>query len=59
MQEFLAKIESGVEESLAHWDNDVANRESIFDDVTDFPKSANITKAFRRLEQFAQVLDNK
>ncbi|MCJ0604787.1 polysaccharide lyase family 8 super-sandwich domain-containing protein [Enterococcus cecorum] len=59
MQEFLAKIESGVEESLAHWDNDVANRESIFDDVTDFTKSANITKAFRRLEQFAQVLDNK
>ena len=59
MQEFLAKIESGVEESLAHWDNDGANRESIFDDVTDFTKSANITKAFRRLEQFAQVLDNK
>ena len=59
MQEFLAKIESGVEESLAHWDNDVANRESIFDDVTDFTKSANITKTYRRLEQFAQVLDNK
>ncbi|CAI3375055.1 polysaccharide lyase family 8 super-sandwich domain-containing protein [Enterococcus cecorum] len=59
MQEFLAKIESGVEESLAHWDDDVANRESIFDDVTDFTKSANITKTYRRLEQFAQVLDNK
>ena len=59
MQEFLAKIESGVDESLAHWDNDVANRESIFDDVTDFTKSANITKTYRRLEQFAQVLDNK
>ena len=59
MQEFLAKIESGVEESLAHWDNDVANRESIFDDVTDFTKSANITTTYRRLEQFAQVLDNK
>ncbi|MCJ0537643.1 polysaccharide lyase family 8 super-sandwich domain-containing protein [Enterococcus cecorum] len=59
MQEFLAKIESGVEESLAHWDNDVTNRESIFDDVTDFTKSANITTTYRRLEQFAQVLDNK
>ena len=59
MQEFLAKIESGVEESLAHWDDDVANRESIFDDVTDFTKSENITKTYRRLEQFAQVLDNK
>ena len=59
MQEFLSKIESGVEESLAHWDNDVANRESIFDDVTDFTKSANIATTYRRLEQFAQVLDNK
>ena len=59
MQEFLAKIESGVEESLAHWDSDITTRDSIFDDVTDFTKSANITKTYRRLEQFAQVLDNK
>ncbi|CCI84526.1 hypothetical protein FC52_GL001523 [Lactobacillus pasteurii DSM 23907 = CRBIP 24.76] len=58
MKSLLDKTESDVANNLSKWDA-TQESNSIFSDVTDFNKSANITTIYRRLEQFSQVLTNK
>lgn len=57
MQAFLNKIEHNVDEYLKLYDEN--NNEYIFNDITDYNKSANITKVYRRLQEFSQLIQNK
>lgn len=57
MQAFLNKIENNVTEYLKLYDEN--NNEYIFKDITDYNKSANITKVYRRLQEFSQLIENK
>ncbi len=50
MHELLDNIEQGIDQSLEHWDENLKK--------TDFTVSANLTKTYRQLEKFAQVIDN-
>lgn len=57
MRSFLDKIENNVAQYLKLYDEN--DNEYIFTDITDYNKSANITKVYRRLQEFSQLLENK
>lgn len=58
MRAFLARLEEGVAQTLSLWVEPVSQPVSIFQDL-DFSKSSHLTTAYRRLEQMAQVIENK
>lgn len=57
MRLFLERLDAGVEQSLTQWVPQKANRQTIFQDIN-FSRSADLTTAYRRLEQMAQVYEN-
>lgn len=57
MKDLLQRLESGVDSSLKEWVEPTTQSTTIFKDIP-FTKSSDLTKAYRRLEQMAQIVEN-
>lgn len=57
MKQMLTRLDKSVEKHLSKWEEPSGNTTSIFKDIA-FTKSSDLTTAYRRLEQMAQVFGN-